>query len=88
MVSGSCVQKTPNFREICFRYVSYTGKATCHPPSLIITGYAFEIGRFYGDSKYYFVNGGPRDGGSGKVHVNLSLITWREEKLHHYQFTY
>ena len=37
------------------------------PPSLIITGYALEVGRFYGDSKYYHVNGGPRDGGSGKV---------------------
>lgn len=31
------------------------------------TGYALAIGKFYGESQTYFVSGGPRDGGSGKV---------------------
>ncbi|XP_048755606.2 integrin alpha-2-like isoform X2 [Ostrea edulis] len=30
-------------------------------------GYAVSVGQFYGDGQSYFVVGGPRDGGSGKV---------------------
>nr|XP_022304068.1 integrin alpha-2-like isoform X8 [Crassostrea virginica] len=35
-------------------------------------GYALGVGRFYGDSNFYFVSGGPRDGGSGKVLITAA----------------
>ncbi|XP_034309560.2 integrin alpha-9 isoform X4 [Magallana gigas] len=41
-------------------------------------GYALAIGKFYGGSQTYFVSGGPRDGGSGKVLITDTSFVLKE----------